>query len=44
MSDDKALNEIWNSGGKLPTKANATEARKSAEGMQKKVRKLVGMC
>jgi hypothetical protein len=44
MTDDKALNEIWNSGGKLPTKANATEARKSAEGMQKKVRKLVGMC
>jgi hypothetical protein len=39
MTDDKAMNEIWNSGGALEVSDDDAKGRKNAEGKQKKVRK-----
>lgn len=44
MSDDKALNEIWNSGGLEPVSEDDASERTALEGKAKKVRKMVGMC
>jgi hypothetical protein len=44
MTDDKAMNEIWNSGGALEVSDDDAKGRKNAEGKQKKVRKMVGFC
>jgi len=45
LTDDKAINEIWNSGGRLEAKDETdAKAREGLEKGKKKVRKLIGMC
>jgi hypothetical protein len=45
MTDDKAMNEIWNKQGRGEVQGGTDkEARTKVEGKAKKVRKLVGMC
>lgn len=44
LTDDKAMNEIWNSGGRLENVDGDAASRTKFEGKAKKVRKMVGIC
>jgi len=44
MTQDKALNEIWNNGGDGVEQESDAAGRNAVETEAKKVRKLVGMC
>jgi len=44
MSDDDAINAIWNTKGRQASETNSTKLRADLKSKKKPVRKLIGMC